>query len=117
MAAVLSAVWYGGSAGNSDGIRLSNVTADPHVGPFNYTFSFIQEYCQSNNSVGSWASYNDFNQFRLFEVTTQSLIATADLPSSRSSDVQTTTAKSEEMAPKSLLFPVSCLLAYSFEYT
>jgi hypothetical protein len=78
-----SSVWYGGNGTAVDGIRLSEATIPESQAGYNETFTFIQ-------TAGSWVAYEDFTQFRLFDVATLSLLATADLPS-RSTNTSSTT--------------------------
>ena len=77
-----SSVWYGGNGTALDGVRLSEETISESQAGLNQTFTFIQ-------TVGSWVAFEDFTQFRLFDVATLSLLATADLPS-RSTNTSST---------------------------
>ncbi|KAJ2997576.1 hypothetical protein HDV02_005388 [Globomyces sp. JEL0801] len=66
--------WFGGAVGStSDGIRLS---ADPITAssrPSTKEYKFI-------TTAGSWVSYTDFQQFRLYDTVSKAVLATADLP-------------------------------------
>jgi hypothetical protein len=62
---------FGAIRTNPNGaIRLADGTAQ--IGP-PQTFEFVK-------TPGSWVSYYDFDQFRLFDTVSQTLIATANLP-------------------------------------
>lgn len=62
---------FGAIRSNPNGaIRLADGTA--RIGP-PQTFEFVK-------TPGSWVSYYDFDQFRLFDTVSQTLIATANLP-------------------------------------
>jgi hypothetical protein len=66
--------WYGGFMDNAiDAISLSETPVLTGNGTTTQNFTF-------KRAAGSAVSFLDFNQFRLFETTTKSVLATADLP-------------------------------------
>ncbi|KAJ3251503.1 hypothetical protein HK103_002371 [Boothiomyces macroporosus] len=71
---LLSCVWVGGKingpASGSDGITLSKVDVDSSSA--GKQFSFI-------STAGNFVSFKDFNQFRLFNLASKVVIATADI--------------------------------------
>ncbi|KAJ3254670.1 hypothetical protein HK103_007009 [Boothiomyces macroporosus] len=74
MNSLLTCTWVGGKINGpkdgSDGLTLSNTQVTSASG--GAVFQFI-------TSVGNYASYKDFNQFRLYHVASQNVIATADI--------------------------------------
>ena len=65
---------FGGIIGSGQtAVRLTDGTITSSDKPQTQTFEFIQ-------AAGSAVSYADFNQFRLFVIDAQAMIATADLP-------------------------------------
>jgi hypothetical protein len=87
-----SGVWFGGNGTESDGYRLSTAPVISSQGSLNTTYQFITD-------AGSWVSYYDFTQFRLFEVNSLTLLATADLPP------KTTGSNSPKSGSSSITFP------------
>lgn len=71
---LLSCVWVGGKingpASGSDGITLSKVDVDSSSA--GKQFPFI-------STPGNFVSFKDFNQFRLFNLASKVVIATADI--------------------------------------
>ena len=65
--------WYGGKRGETDGILLADEYVPSYAFPTDKHYSF-------RTTAGSPASFYDFDQFRLFEKYTNTLLATADLP-------------------------------------
>jgi hypothetical protein len=69
-----TARWYGGVGSAGDAITLSDATINPSAGGGEQTFKF-------RDVVGAPVSFRDFDQFRLLDVDSQILIATAQVPS------------------------------------
>ena len=67
--------FYGGIGTSLAGITLSDDLINPSNGGGSQTFKF-------RSAVGSEASLRDFNQFRIFDESTRTLIAVADVPPS-----------------------------------
>jgi hypothetical protein len=65
--------WFGGNGTDVNGYRLSSRPVASSQAPSTTRYEFIM-------NAGSWVSYFDFTQFRLFEVNSNAVIATADLP-------------------------------------
>lgn len=67
---------YGGFIGSTMGYTLNQeMLMNSTVSPAGTTkqFPFV-------SSAGDWVSYNDFNEFRVFDVTNNFLLAVADIP-------------------------------------
>eukprot|EP00842_Homolaphlyctis_polyrhiza_P002454 jgi/Hompol1/3209/HPOL_001590-RA len=65
--------WYGGNIGSSDGVTVSDAQVFPYAFPTTAIFNLTQV-------PGRQVNYNTFNQLRLYEKTTNTLLATADMP-------------------------------------
>ena len=65
--------WYGGFAGDANGVTLSDTK-------FGTTSAATTQQFKFRTSAGSAVSYLDFNQFRLYDETNKILVATADIP-------------------------------------
>ncbi len=85
-----TAKWYGGIGASTAGITVSDGAVSSSG---DQTFTF-------RNVVGSEVSFRDFDQFRLLEESTQTLIATAQVPATlRANLVPGSTAKTTTRAP------------------
>ena len=85
-----TAKWYGGIGASTAGITVSDGAVSASG---DQTFTF-------RNVVGSEVSFRDFDQFRLLEESTQTLIATAQVPATlRANLVPGSTAKTTTGAP------------------
>jgi len=65
--------WFGGKGADLLAINLSDTPVSASATPGEQTFVF-------RNAVGSEASFRDFDEFRLLDESTQTLIATAKVP-------------------------------------
>ncbi|KAI8915747.1 hypothetical protein EDD86DRAFT_196734 [Gorgonomyces haynaldii] len=65
--------WNGGFKGSTDSMLLSSSVVVASAFPQDFEYSFVQ-------TPGAEASYNGFNQFRLYSKHIQLIVATADLP-------------------------------------
>ena len=65
--------WYGGMANSLDGLSLSEDTINASAGNGKQTFTF-------RSVAGAAVSFKDFNQFRLFDTQSNTLIAVANIP-------------------------------------
>jgi hypothetical protein len=69
-----TARFYGGMGSSLDGITLSDDVINPNPAGGKQTFTF-------RTVAGAAVSFRDFNQFRLFDTSTNTLIAIANVPS------------------------------------
>ena len=68
-----TAKWFGGVGSSVDGITLADdvINPNPSGGKQQFTFRSV---------AGAAVSFRDFNQFRLFDTQTNTLIAVANVP-------------------------------------
>lgn len=66
--------WFGGMGSSADGITLTDDDINPNPAGGKQTFKF-------RSVAGAAVSFRDFNQFRLFDTQSNTLIAVANVPS------------------------------------
>ncbi|KAI8830227.1 hypothetical protein BJ741DRAFT_620872 [Chytriomyces cf. hyalinus JEL632] len=86
--------WFAGLGNDGEGIKLSADTPTASDNQDTKPFTLIR-------SIGASYSWKTINQVRLFEMTNQQLICTADLPSSGSS------ANNNAISPAAVVAPVA----------
>lgn len=87
--------WYGGMGTSLDGVTLvdEDINPNPANGKQTYTFRSV---------AGAAVSFRDFNQFRIFDTQSNTLIAVANVPASIMSSVPNTGATGTTVATAAL---------------